>query len=101
MGKAIRYLLVGLGAVVMLFPFAWAVITSITPSDAVLAVPPDFTPDNASLDAYGKLLDTLPFWRMVPTSAWIGPTSTALQLLTTAMAAYAFARLPFPGRSAL
>ncbi|MET8049025.1 MULTISPECIES: carbohydrate ABC transporter permease [unclassified Streptosporangium] len=101
MGKAIRYLLVWLGALVMLFPFAWAVITSITPSDAVLAVPPDFTPDNASLDAYGKLLETLPFWRIVANSAWIGAASTALQLVTSAMAAYAFARLPFPGRGAL
>ncbi|MGN9845333.1 carbohydrate ABC transporter permease [Nonomuraea sp. H19] len=101
MGKVLRYALVGLGAVVMLFPFAWAVITSITPSDAVLAVPPDFTPAGASLDAYAKLLETLPFWRIVLNSAWIGATSTALQLVTSAMAAYAFARLPFPGRGAL
>ncbi|WP_336209934.1 carbohydrate ABC transporter permease [Nonomuraea sp. LPB2021202275-12-8] len=106
MGKALlnrtlRYLLVGLGALVMLFPFAWAVITSITPSDAVLATPPDFTPDGAGLAAYGKLLETLPFWRIVANSAWIGAASTALQLVTSAMAAYAFARLPFPGRGAL
>jgi multiple sugar transport system permease protein len=85
----------------MLFPFAWAVITSITPGDAVLAVPPDLTPEGASLDAYARLLETLPFWRIVFNSAWIGVTSTLLQLVTSAMAAYAFARLPFPGRGAL
>ncbi|SDM38654.1 carbohydrate ABC transporter permease [Nonomuraea jiangxiensis] len=96
-----RYAVVGLGALAMLFPFAWAVITSITPSDAVLSVPPDFTPEGASLDAYGRLLETLPFWRIVLNSAWIGAASTTLQLVTSAMAAYAFARLPFPGRGAL
>jgi multiple sugar transport system permease protein len=101
MGKALRHLVVGLGALVMLFPFAWAVITSLTPGDAVLAVPPDLTPENASLDAYGKLLETLPFWRIVANSAWIGAASTTLQLVTSAMAAYAFARLPFPGRGVL
>ncbi|MFD9944288.1 carbohydrate ABC transporter permease [Nonomuraea sp. NPDC059023] len=101
MGKAARYLLVALGAAVMLFPFAWAVITSLTPGDAVLAVPPDFTPDGAGLDAYRKLMETLPFWRILVNSVWIGVASTVLQLLTSAMAAYAFARLPFPGRGAL
>ena len=34
-------------------------------------------------------------------SAWIGVASTLLQLVTSAMAAYAFARLPFPGRGLL
>ncbi|MFI6504647.1 carbohydrate ABC transporter permease [Nonomuraea typhae] len=101
MGKAFRYLAVVLGAAVMLFPFAWAVITSLTPGDAVLAVPPDFTPDGAGLDAYRKLMETLPFWRILLNSVWIGAASTILQLLTSAMAAYAFARLPFPGRGAL
>ncbi|MFI6297050.1 carbohydrate ABC transporter permease [Nonomuraea sp. NPDC050790] len=101
LGQAGRYLLVTLGAAVMLFPFAWAVITSLTPGDAVLAVPPDFTPDGAGLDAYRKLMETLPFWRILLNSVWIGVASTVLQLLTSAMAAYAFARLPFPGRGAL
>ncbi|MBB5085002.1 carbohydrate ABC transporter permease [Nonomuraea endophytica] len=101
LGRVSRYLLVTLGAAVMLFPFAWAVITSLTPGDAVLAVPPDFTPDGAGLDAYRKLMETLPFWRILLNSVWIGVASTVLQLLTSAMAAYAFARLPFPGRGAL
>ncbi|MBO3749308.1 carbohydrate ABC transporter permease [Streptosporangiaceae bacterium NEAU-GS5] len=101
MGKALRYAVVVAGALMMLFPFAWAVVTSITPDGAVLATPPDFTPDNAGLDAYRRLLETLPFWRILVNSLWIGVVSTLLQLVTSAMAAYAFARLPFPGRSVL
>ncbi|WP_327088321.1 carbohydrate ABC transporter permease [Nonomuraea sp. NBC_01738] len=101
MGKALKYVLVVTGALVMLFPFAWAVITSITPAGSVLATPPDFTPDGAGFEAYGKLLETLPFWRILANSVWIGVVSTVLQLVTSAMAAYAFARLPFPGRGAL
>ncbi|WP_283134563.1 carbohydrate ABC transporter permease [Rhizohabitans arisaemae] len=101
MGKVVRYALVVLGALVMLFPFAWAVITSVTPDGAVLATPPDLTPDDPTLDAYGRLLEAMPFWRIVLNSAWIGAASTILQLVTGAMAAYAFARLPFPGRGVL
>ncbi|MEU8270887.1 carbohydrate ABC transporter permease [Sphaerisporangium sp. NPDC049002] len=101
MARYLRYLVVVAGALVMLFPFAWAVVTSFTPDGALLSTPPDFTPDNAGLDAYRRLLETLPFWRILLNSAWIGAASTLLQLVTSAMAAYAFARLPFPGRGAL
>lgn len=101
MARSLRYLLVGLGALVMLFPFAWAVITSLTPAGTVLQTPPDFTPDNATLDGYARLLETMPFWRIMFNSLWIAVASTVFQLVTSSMAAYAFARLPFPGRGAL
>ncbi|GIH28459.1 sugar ABC transporter permease [Acrocarpospora phusangensis] len=101
MRKVLRTIPVLLGALVMLFPFAWTVVTSLTPDGALLSSPPDFTPDGAGLDAYRRLLETMPFWRIVFNSLWLGVASTALQLITSSMAAYAFARLPFPGRGAL
>ncbi|GAB1817982.1 carbohydrate ABC transporter permease [Herbidospora sp. RD11066] len=101
MAKAGKYALVALGALIMLFPFAWAVITSLTPAGTVLQTPPDFAPDNATLDGYSRLLETMPFWRIMFNSLWIAVASTVFQLVTSAMAAYAFARLPFPGRGAL
>ncbi|GAA0441549.1 sugar ABC transporter permease [Acrocarpospora corrugata] len=101
MGKVLRAIPVLLGALVMLFPFAWTVVTSLTPDGALLSIPPDFAPGDASLDAYRRLLEAMPFWRIVLNSAWIAVASTVLQLLTSSMAAYAFARLPFPGRNAL
>ncbi|GAA0914437.1 carbohydrate ABC transporter permease [Nonomuraea longicatena] len=96
-----RRLVVTAGALVMLFPFAWAVVTSLTPGGTVSAVPSGLPAEGAGLDAYRRLLETLPFWRILLNSVWIGVASTALQLVTGAMAAYAFARLPFPGRGAL
>ncbi|WP_062348788.1 carbohydrate ABC transporter permease [Herbidospora yilanensis] len=101
MAKAGKYVVVVLGALVMLFPFAWAVITSLTPAGAVLQTPPDFTPDDAGFGAYERLLETMPFWRIMFNSLWIAVASTVFQLVTSSMAAYAFARLPFPGRGAL
>ncbi|GAA0989970.1 carbohydrate ABC transporter permease [Acrocarpospora macrocephala] len=101
MGKVLRAIPVLLGALVMLFPFAWTVVTSLTPDGALLVSPPDFTPEGAGLDAYRRLLEAMPFWRIVFNSAWLAVASTVLQLVTSSMAAYAFARLPFPGRNAL
>lgn len=86
-----------LGAALMLFPFAWTFITSISPGAGLST--PRLVPRDPSLEAYETLLDAMPFWRILANSLWIGLVSTALQVMTSAMAAYAFARLEFPGRN--
>lgn len=90
--------LVVLGAVVMLFPFLWTVITSITPGGS-LADGPTLFVDNPTLAAYRALLDAMPIWRILVNSFAIAIASTVLQLVTGSMAAYGFARLRFPGRN--
>jgi multiple sugar transport system permease protein len=87
------------GSLVMLFPFAWMVSTSLT-ADADLSSP-SLLPASPTFRSYERLLDTLPFWRIMANSIWIAVVSTVLQLVTSAMAAYAFARLEFRGRQAV
>jgi len=90
--------LVVLGAVLMLFPFLWTVVTSITPGGS-LADGPTLWVDNPTLDAYRSLVDAVPIWRILVNSFVIAVASTLLQLVTGSMAAYGFARLRFPGRN--
>lgn len=92
------FLLVVLGAVVMLFPFLWTVITSITP-DGNLADGPTLVVDDPTLAAYRALVDAVPIWRILVNSFAIAVVATLLQLVTGSMAAYGFARLRFPGRN--
>jgi multiple sugar transport system permease protein len=92
------FLLVVLGAVVMLFPFLWTVITSITP-DGNLADGPTLVVDDPTLAAYRALVDAVPIWRILVNSFVIAVVATLLQLVTGSMAAYGFARLRFPGRN--
>ena len=94
----LRYAAVVAGAVLMLFPFLWTVVTSITPEGS-LAGGPTLWVDNPTGAAYAKLLDTLPMWRILLNSFWIAIVSTLLQLVTGSMAAYGFARLTFRGRN--
>lgn len=95
---ALRYAAVLAGAVVMLFPFLWTVVTSITPEGSLAGGPKLFV-ENPTLAAYRTLLDALPMWRIVANSLWVAVVSTLLQLVTGSMAAYGFARLKFRGKS--
>jgi multiple sugar transport system permease protein len=93
----LRYAAVLAGAVIMLFPFLWTVVTSITPEGSLAGGPTLFV-HNPTLAAYRTLLDALPMWRIVANSLWVAVVSTVLQLVTGSMAAYGFARLKFRGK---
>ncbi|WP_167140577.1 carbohydrate ABC transporter permease [Diaminobutyricimonas sp. TR449] len=93
-------LLVALGALVMFFPFLWTLSTSLS-SGAGLSATPNLIPSDPSLAAYEELFANTPFAQVVLNSLGLAITITLLQLLTSAMAAYAFSRLPFRGRNIL
>lgn len=99
-GKALLYVALTVGGLIMLFPFAWTVVTSITPG-ATLTTTPKLIPDNPSLAPYAELFSRVPFGQVIANSLIIAIISTILQLVTSSMAAYAFTRLPFRGRGAV
>lgn len=88
---------VAVGALAMMFPFLWTVITSITP-DGSLADGPTLVVPNPTVDAYRTLFATLPMAQIIANSVLVAVACTALQLLTGSMAGYAFARIDFPGK---
>jgi multiple sugar transport system permease protein len=90
--------LVVLGAALMLFPFLWTVVTSITPG-GTLATGPSLIVKDPTLDAYRKLFGSLPVMRIIANSLWIAIATTILQLITSSMAAYAFSRIAFRGKN--
>jgi len=98
--RVLLHLGVATGAAVMLFPFLWTVITSITP-DGTLAQGPTLLVQDPTLDAYRTLLETLPMWRITLNSFGVAIAATLCQLVTGAMAAYAFGRLEFPAKNAI
>ena len=83
------------GALIMFFPFLWTLTTSLSPG-AGLDATPQLIPDDPSFAAYKELFEGTPFARVIANS--LGLAVATLQLTTSAMAAYAFSRLPFPGR---
>jgi len=85
------------GAAVMLFPFLWTVVTSITP-DGTLAKGPTLVVEDPTLQAYATLFDSLPMARIVLNSLGVAIVATLCQLVTGSMAAYGFSRLQFAGK---
>ncbi len=102
--KVARALLYGfllVGAAAMLFPFVWMISTSLKPDGALLVTPPQLIPDPMAPENYVRISEAFPLWRFAFNSIVVAAVSTVLQVATSAMAAYAFARLTFRGRDLL
>ena len=88
-------------AILMLMPFVWMLSTSLKSAGAVFEYPPSFIPNPFRWDNYTRLFEVLPFSRFFANSVFVAVSVTILTVVTSSMAAYAFARLRFPGRDAL
>lgn len=97
----LRYLVLGVGAFVMVLPFLYMLSTSFKGQIYVLTVPPQFIPNPATTANYTQAWSSDNFSRYLLNSAVVAVASTALSLLLSSMMAYAFARFEFPGRDVL
>jgi multiple sugar transport system permease protein len=98
-GRLLLYLLLILGGLVMIVPFAWMVSTSLKSGEYVLSMPPQWIPNPATLDSYRRIFELYPIGRMLFNSVLVAGLTTLGQLITCSMAAYAFARLKFRGHN--
>ncbi|MGW5237730.1 carbohydrate ABC transporter permease [Monashia sp. NPDC004114] len=90
-----------LGALVMVFPFVWQVLTAFKTMGDALRVPLHVLPDPWVFDNIGKVFDGIPFGQMFVNSVLLTAGRTIGQVALCTMAGYAFARIPFRGRNAL
>ncbi len=99
---ALYAVLVG-GALVVAFPFFWMVLTSFKSVQESNAYPPSLLPDVWRGENYAAAWFTPPstLGRDLFNSAVIAIAGTGVQVVIATLAAYAFARLRFPGRNAL
>lgn len=93
-------LFLAIASAIMLFPFYWTFITSISPLEGLNSTP-KLWPVDSSFEAYRTLFTRLDFLRISLNSAFIAAVSVTLQLSTGALAAYAFSRLRFKFREAI
>jgi multiple sugar transport system permease protein len=98
---AAPHVLLTLGGLVMLFPFAWQLLMSLSTDAEITAVPPHPLPDVFQWHNYLDVFSRLPFLQQFWVSVLITVTRTVAQLLLCSLAGYAFARMRFPGRDLL
>ena len=87
-----------LGGIVMMMPFAWMFSTSWRLAKDSFSLPPQWLPTTWRIENYQEVLTSIPFVAFVFNSLKVALLITLGQLVTRSMAAYAFARLRFPGR---
>lgn len=101
LGHSLTYALLTLLALIMIVPFVWMFATSLKTREYILETPPRLIPDPASFDSYRELYDLIPLKKMLMNSVIVAVVGTSGQIVVSAMAAYAFARMQWRGRNAL
>lgn len=86
-----------IGAAVMIFPFLWSVTSSLKSVSQIFIVPPEFIPNPFVWSNYPDSLKAMPFGLAYWNSFYITLLIVGVQLITASMAAYAFAKMRFPG----
>ena len=93
-------ILIVLGAT-MVVPFVWMVCTSLKEIGEVFTPEMRWLPEKPLWSNYAEAVAAIPFWRMLFNSLFVSIAVTFGQVTTSALAAFAFARLRFPGRDIL
>ena len=96
----VSYVLLTAGAATMIIPFLWMLSTALKESADVFTFPPQWIPDPVKWENFSEAWNALPvpFSRFYFNSVFVSFTVTLGQILTSSLAAFAFARLRFPGR---
>src|SRR4030088_740794 len=84
-----------------LFPLYWLFLTSLSPAQYVVKVPPEVVPRELTFGNYQRLFETTPIVRWLVNTVVIAGVITAFHLLFDSMAGYAFAKRRFPGKNVM
>jgi multiple sugar transport system permease protein len=98
--RAGTYLWLGLLGIIFVAPLAWMVSTSLKSPDEMANPDLNLLPREPTLESYEKILaqSQTPVFQWFVNSVLAATLQTALILITASMAAYALARMQFPGR---
>lgn len=87
--------------VAFLTPILWALTTSLKPNSEIYGYPPTFLPGEVTFAHYARMWSLLDFPRLLGNTLVFAGGVTVLALVCDTLAAYAFARYEFRGKSVL
>jgi multiple sugar transport system permease protein len=101
--RFLLWLVLGIGAIAMVGPFYWMLVTSFKIRQELIRYPPTWWPEEFTWRNWQALNDlgAGSFNLFFRNSFFVASAITILTLLTSSMAGYVFAKLPFPGRERL
>ena len=93
----LAYVLLSLGAVIMVLPFVWMLLTSLKPAPELVQFA--FLPKNPTLDNYREVLGTSNFGRWYGNSLLIATVSTLSVAFFDSLVGYTLNKFEFPGKN--
>lgn len=100
-GNIVKYGALGLGTVVMLFPFLDMFLGALRTPAERLALPMIYWPHHPQWHNFVRVFTELPMMTWLLNSLFVTVAITTIQMVTSAMAGYALAKYRFPGSKAL
>lgn len=100
-GKSLLFLICVLIAIVMVLPFFWMLSASFKENAEIFTRPIQWIPKVFRTVNYKKVFEEIPFLTYFINTTFVTVAITAIRVLTCSMAAFAFAKLRFPGRDML
>jgi len=99
LGRIAFYLFLALIIFYTVFPFYWAIVSSLKPGSELFTV--DFWPRHPAWDNYVAVFQEQPFGRNILNSLLVASSTVVLSLTLAVAAAYALGRIHFRGRTTL
>ncbi|WP_331490242.1 carbohydrate ABC transporter permease [Sporofaciens musculi] len=99
--KLLTYFFLILGAIIMIFPFVWMILTSFKTVPESMQIPPDILPKQVNLDNFKEAIASLPFGNLYLNTILMVFFRVVCAVVFSSMAGYAFAKLKFRGKKLL
>jgi multiple sugar transport system permease protein len=93
--RAVHAVLIA-GAVLMIFPFVWMILTSFKSIGESVQIPPTFLPNTWLMDGYREVTRVLPFGKLYFNTLALIFFRIVCAVVFSSMAGFAFAKLQFP-----
>jgi multiple sugar transport system permease protein len=99
--RALMWVTLALGGVVFIFPFVWMLAMSVKPEAQAITYPPTLLPSRIDLSPYVDVWSDIGLARLYLNTLIFAGAVTVVSVTLNSLAAYAFARLRFPGKELL
>lgn len=100
-GKTLSFVILTVGLVAWLVPFAWMALGSVKTQSEILQRPPTWIPQNPTLDNFAQWFGPLDFGTFFMNSLIVASFTVLGNLVFCSMVGYALAKLDFPGKKVL
>jgi multiple sugar transport system permease protein len=99
--RVLLYLGIAILFILVVFPFYWMIVTSLQPQDSVMSVPPQLWPKHPTFQNYIDAWNSAPWLRYFGNTLFVAVAATLISLVTSSLAAFAFASIDFRGKEIL